>query len=207
MGWKMKGIKFCLLLPIFMTTALSLAFQGQEEIKSNMIVTYEVIDPPNIKAEEPAESVDGNQALTSNREEIRKMRLYVLGALTEQIVAWFFQDVVPKSVMERTKRSLNVPEDMDATYFTNAAVTTLGAILDREECRKTIVCNACNAIKKMVPASQVAVVLADHYLPQDVKHWDKYTVAKRVFLNEQGERCEEIYHCSFDVGSVKWDNR
>ena len=98
-------------------------------------------------------------------------------------------------------------EDMDATYFTNAAVTTLGAILDREECRKTIVCNACNAIKKMVPASQVAVVLADHYLPQDVKHWDKYTVAKRVFLNEQGERCEEIYHCSFDVGSVKWDNR
>ena len=88
---------------------------------------------------------------------------------------------------------------MDATYFTNAAVTTLGAILDREECRKTIVCNACNAIKKMVPASQVAVVLADHYLPQDVKHWDKYTVAKRVFLNEQGERCEEIYHCSFEL--------
>merc|ERR1711970_1163734 len=103
-----------------MTTALSLSFQGQEEIKSNMIVTHEVIDLPNIKAEEPAESADGNQALTSNREEIRKMRLYVLGALTEQIVAWFFQDVVPKSIMERTKRSL---------HMSNLAIVTLGALL------------------------------------------------------------------------------
>ena len=197
----MKGIKFCLLFPIFMTTALSLSFQGQEEIKSNMIVTHEVIDPPNIKSEEPAESVDGNQALTSNREEIRNMRLYVLGALTEQIVAWFFQDVVPKSVMERTKRSLNIPEETEhATHMSNLAIATLGALLDREECRKTVICNACYAIKKLVPASQVAVVLGDHYLPPNVKQWDKYTVVKRVFLNEQGEQCEELYHCSLDIG-------
>ena len=40
-------------------------------------------------------------------------------------------------------------EEVDATYFTDAAVTTLGAILDRDECRKTIVCSACNAIKEM----------------------------------------------------------
>ena len=94
-----------MLLQIFVTTTLSLSFQGQEEIKSNMILTHDNIDPPKKSYEETI----GDQALTSQRDEMRKMRLYILGALTEQIVAWFFQDLVPKSVMQRTKRSLNVP--------------------------------------------------------------------------------------------------
>ena len=74
-----------------------------------MILTHDAIDPPQKLHEESTETVIGNQALHTRREEMRKMRLYVLGALTEQIVAWFFQDLVPKSVMQRTKRSLNVP--------------------------------------------------------------------------------------------------
>ena len=105
----MKGIKLCLLLQIFVTTTFSLSFQGQEEIKSNMILTHDNIDPPKKSYEETTKSVIEDQALTSQRDEMRKMRLYILGALTEQIVAWFFQDLVPKSVMQRTKRSLNVP--------------------------------------------------------------------------------------------------
>ena len=40
---------------------------------------------------------------------MRKMRLYVLGALTEQLVAWFLHDIIPKNIMERTKRSIDVP--------------------------------------------------------------------------------------------------
>lgn len=83
----------------------------------------------------------------------------------------------------------------------DAAVTTLGAILDRDDCRKTVVCNTCHAIKNLVPVTQVAVVVADHYLPPDVKEWDKYTVAKRVFLNDDQHRCEEIYHCRLDMVS------
>ena len=71
--------------------------------------------------------------------------------------------------------------------------------MDREECRKTVVCNACHAIKELLPASQVAIMVADHYLPPDVRKWDKYTVAKRVFFNEDNQRCEEIYHCRLDV--------
>lgn len=78
-------------------------------------------------------------------------------------------------------------------------MTTLGAIMDREDCRKIVVCNACNAIKHNIPASQVAIVLADHYLPPNVKQWDKYTVARRVFFNEQNERCEELYHCKLET--------
>ena len=93
---------------------------------------------------------------------------------------------------------------MDEAYFTNAAVTTLGAILNRDDCRKTIVCNACNAVKSLVPIAQVGVVLADHYMPPDIRNWDKYAVAKRVFFNDRMERCEEIYHCTFDVG--QWDH-
>ena len=92
---------------------------------------------------------------------------------------------------------------MNEAYFTNAAVTTLGAILNRDDCRKTIVCNACNAVKSLVPVSQVGIVLADHYLPPGIKNWDKYAVAKRVFFNDRMERCEELYHCTFDV--VQWD--
>ena len=94
--------------------------------------------------------------------------------------------------------------NMDEAYFTNAAVTTLGAILNRDDCRKTIVCNACNAVKSLVPIAQVGVVLADHYMPPDIRNWDKYAVAKRVFFNDRMERCEEIYHCTFNVG--QWDH-
>ena len=106
--------------------------------------------------------------------------------------------------MQRTKRYQNIPDNMDEAYFTNAAVTTLGAILNRDDCRKTIVCNACNAVKSLVPIAQVGVVLADHYMPPDIRNWDKYAVAKRVFFNDRMERCEEIYHCTFDVG--QWDH-
>ena len=70
--------------------------------------------------------------------------------------------------------------------------------MDREDCRKMVVCSTCNAVKRLMPASQVAMVIADPYLPLNIKHWDKYTVAKRVFFNEQNERCEEIYHCRLD---------
>ena len=106
-------------------------------------------------------------------------------------------------IMNCSNAFFEVADDMDEAYFTNAAVTTLGAILNRDDCRKTIVCNACNAVKSLVPISQVGIVLADHYLPPDIKNWDKYTVAKRVFFNDRMERCEELYHCTFDVG--QWD--
>ena len=47
-------------------------------------------------------------------------------------------------------------------------MTTLGAIMDREDCRKIVVCNTCYAIKTAVPGSKVAVMVADHYLPPEV---------------------------------------
>ena len=90
-------------------------------------------------------------------------------------------------------------EDDDITYLLDGAVTALGAILDREECRKVMVCNTCSAIKTMVPATQVVVVVADHYVPPNVKLWDKYQVAKRVFLNDNEENCFQLYHCHLDI--------
>ena len=93
---------------------------------------------------------------------------------------------------------------LDAQFLTNAGVTAFGAVLDREECRKTVVCYACAVVRKLFPATQVGVLLADHYVPLDVKSWDKYTVAKRAFVNENNERCEEVYHCSFEMG--QWDD-
>jgi hypothetical protein len=52
-------------------------------------------------------------------------------------------------------------------HFLQAVVTTLGAILNCDDCHKTVVCNACNDAKSIV---QVGMVLADHYLPPDIKN-------------------------------------
>merc|ERR1711892_1407144 len=138
-GHTMKGTKVCLVFPLFVGMAFALSFQGQEEVKSNMIFSNEAFQHQKPQ-EDSTESVSDKQDLIK-------------------------------------KRSLNVPDDMDEAYFTNAAITTLGAILNRDDCRKTIVCNACNAVKSLVPVSQVGIVLADHYLPPDLKNWDKYAVA------------------------------
>ena len=54
---------------------------------------------------------DNTKALTENqirRDQNRELRLQFLGALTEQLVKWFFNDIIPKDVMSRTKRSLNI---------------------------------------------------------------------------------------------------
>ena len=54
---------------------------------------------------------DNTKALTEmqlRREQNRELRLQFLGALTEQLVKWFFNDIIPKDVMSRTKRSLNI---------------------------------------------------------------------------------------------------
>lgn len=72
---------------------IGLSFQGQDDLKSNMIVADE----------------NPKFTLADRREEMRKSRLYILGALMEQLVAWFFQDVIPKDVLHRTRRSLNIP--------------------------------------------------------------------------------------------------
>ena len=51
----------------------------------------------------------------------------------------------------------------------------------------------------MVPATQVVVVVADYYVPPNVKLWEKYQVAKRVFLNDNKENCFQLYHCNLDI--------
>ena len=89
-------------------------------------------------------------------------------------------------------------EQDDYTYLLDGAVTALGAVLDREDCRKVMVCNTCSAIKNIVPATQVAIVVADHYVPPTYKQWDKYQVAKRAFLSEKEENCTQLYQCHLD---------
>ena len=102
----MKGTKVCLVFPLFVGMAFALSFQGQEEVKSNMILANEAFQHQKPQ-EDSTESVSDKQGL--KRGEMRKMRLYVLGALTEHLVAWFLQDIIPANIMQRTKRSLNVP--------------------------------------------------------------------------------------------------
>ena len=104
-GHTMKGTKVCLVFPLFVGMAFALSFQG-EEVKSNMILANEAF-PHQKPQEDSTESVSDKQGL--KRGEMRKMRLYVLGALTEQLVAWFLHDVIPSHIMQRAKRSVNVP--------------------------------------------------------------------------------------------------
>ena len=77
-----------------MTSVCSaLSVQGDEEAKiGNIFADHET-----------------SSSLTDRRNQMREMRLLFLGALTEQLVKWFFNDVIPKEVMYRTKRSLDIP--------------------------------------------------------------------------------------------------
>lgn len=97
------------LIVAFIGQTHALSFQGQEELRTNTIMIEERTridnDDPN------SFETKSSNGLSNQREEMRKMRLYILGALVEQLVAWFFQDIIPKEVMQRTKRSLNVPGD------------------------------------------------------------------------------------------------
>ena len=104
----MKGTKVCLVFPLFVGMAFALSFQGQEEVKSNMIFSNEAFQHQKPQ-EDSTESVSDKQDLITKRGEMRKMRLYVLGALTEHLALWFLQDIIPANIMQRTKRSLNVP--------------------------------------------------------------------------------------------------
>ena len=104
----MKGTKVCFVFLLFVGMAFALSFQGQEEVKSNMILADEGFQHQKPQ-DDSTESTSDKQDLNTKRSEMRKMRLYVLGALTEQLVAWFLHDVIPSHIMQRAKRSVNVP--------------------------------------------------------------------------------------------------
>ena len=81
-----------------------MSFQGQEQ--SNIILADD-----GLKANEDLgkPSIKDESGLVDQRSELRKMRLYLLGALTEQFIAWLFHDLIPREVLQRTRRSLNMP--------------------------------------------------------------------------------------------------
>lgn len=98
----MKVLKTILFLIWLMTSsASSLSVQGEDESSKLS----------NIFAEDMGAS-SASSSLTEmqlQRNKNRELRLLFLGALTEQLVKWFFNDILPSEVMHRTKRSLNIP--------------------------------------------------------------------------------------------------
>ena len=68
---------------------------------------------------------------------------------------------IKKVVKKWEKRFEQCLEPDKAAQVIDGAVTALGAVLDREDCRKVVVCNTCSAIKNMVPAAQVVIVMLD----------------------------------------------
>jgi len=115
----MRHIIVAMFCVCFASQALSLSFQTPDDVKSNMIVAEDAqVEPSN----------------SNQREEMRKMRLYILGALTEQLVAWFFQDIIPKEVMRRTRRSLNVPGDFKGFRFIIVALNKLSKFRRKGRC-------------------------------------------------------------------------
>ena len=91
---------------------LSLSFQGPEDLKSNFIS----VSSSDSKRDQNESLEPEKNKMADQRDEMRKMRLFILGALTEKIVAWFFQDIIPKDVMHRAKRSLKME---GKPYFDN----------------------------------------------------------------------------------------
>lgn len=55
----------------------------------------------------PSQTQSMVDASFNQGQEARKLRLYILGALMEQLIAWLFQDILPNDVMQRHKRAAN----------------------------------------------------------------------------------------------------
>lgn len=91
--------------------ALSLSFSGAEDSKSNMLFADDPFQDNNPKFMNVKQTTEHHHhppadTSVSQSEESRKMRLYILGALMEQLIAWLFQDILPKDVL-RHKRAAN----------------------------------------------------------------------------------------------------
>ena len=80
----------------------------------------------------------------------------------------------------------------------DAFMTTMGAVLDLEDCRKRVFCTTCTLIKDIIPGSSSAFVVADPFFPEYVKQSQNYLVAKRIFFHGDNKKCEETYRCQLD---------
>ena len=78
--------------------------------------------------------------------------------------------------------------------FVDIASSTYGAIINRDDCRKFVVCTTCNAITHLFPSTKLAMVLTDHVIPSTYKS-DMYFVAKQAFINDMQQNCHEVYEC------------
>ena len=100
-------------------------------------------------------------------------------------------------------RMMNKALDFFQIYFSFAEITsdfvdiassTYGAIINRDDCRKFVVCTTCNAITHLFPSTKLAMVLTDHVIPSTYKS-DMYFVAKQAFINDMQQNCHEVYKC------------
>ena len=85
-----------------------------------------------------------------------------------------------------------------STDILDLVSSTYGAIVDRDDCRKLMVCSTCTAISHAVPSTKIAMLVGDHLVPREYKN-DMYFVAKSAFINDNQEHCHEVYRCSTNV--------
>ena len=87
--------------------------------------------------------------------------------------------------------------------FVDIASSTYGAIINRDDCRKFVVCTTCNAITHLFPSTKLAMVLTDHVIPSTYKS-DMYFVAKQAFINDMQQNCHEVYECPIQSNDENW---
>merc|ERR1712083_694560 len=156
---KMNSLTLLLFCLIVGTNALS--FQGHD-VETNEILVDGHMDGRNA-TEDPLKNEE--------RRALENQRLIVLGRLTKKVLEWLYynsEDLrewilqnlkncnVDLKLNLRMKRSLNIKdEDLDWMNAVNhdydAFMTTMGAVLDLEDCRKQVFCGTCTLIKDVIP--------------------------------------------------------
>ena len=132
-----------------------LSFQGHDRHEQRIEVFPETIS---------AETTPSTEiSLQDQRNSMRKTRLQLLGMISEKFLSWVFNDMMPEEISHRARRSTDegneqnkavvhslflfltiftcLDETDPSSRFLEVAATAYGAIVNKNECRKRIVCS------------------------------------------------------------------
>jgi hypothetical protein len=86
------------------------------------------------------------------------------GAMT--MVAQSFYRNFMDSFLHTVTRARRSAQPQEQGYL-DAIVTGVGAIMGQQNCRQRVTCNAGKLIQSRVPGAQLAVIMAESFIPPD----------------------------------------
>ena len=118
----------------------------------------------------PPPSRENTDVVEEAKEDFKAL-FEALKVFVEATVSHFFEGFLPKltEAVHRARREAHdAKSDREETSYLDALVTGMGAVMDRQNCRQRVTCNAGKVIQETIPGSQIAVMMLETFVP---KNW------------------------------------